>query len=97
MVKFKQSGAALHCVFRGRLDTPVCQALEEEVLEQVESAVGAVVFDLEEVEYISSMFFRLCIQANGRVDTGMFSVVNASPEIKSMFRIAGLSGMLNVQ
>ncbi len=97
MVEFKQTAEGLQCVFRGRLDTPACQELEAEVLEKVEGAMGAVVFDMKEVEYISSMFFRLCIQANKLVDTGMFSVEHAQPEIKSMFKIAGLSQMLNVQ
>lgn len=97
MVKFNQAGDTLQCIFRGRLDTPACQALEQEVLGKVEGAVGPVEFDLKEVEYISSMFFRLCIQANNLVDTGMFSIINAQPEIKNVFKISGLSQMLNLQ
>lgn len=97
MVEFKQLGDTLRCVFSGRMDTPACQEVETQVMQKVESATGPVEFDLKDVDYISSMFFRICIQANKLVDTGMFSVVNAKPEVKSMFAIAGLSQMLNVQ
>ncbi len=97
MVEFKQAGDTLRCVFSGRMDTPACQDVETPLMQKVEAATGPVEFDLKDVDYISSMFFRLCIQANRLVDTGMFSVIHAKPEVKSVFSIAGLSQMLNVQ
>jgi len=97
MVTFKRRGDELQCVFSGRLDTNVCQQLEGSVREQMETGPAWVVFDMAEVEYISSMFLRLCIQTAKQVDTGSFSLVNARPEVKSVFQFAGLTGMLSVQ
>lgn len=97
MVSFEESAGDVRCVFKGRLDAPACQELEARVMERVDQATGMVTFDLEEVDYISSMFFRLCIQASKSLDTGLFAVTGAQPEVRNMFRIAGLSQMLNVR
>ncbi len=97
MVTFKESGGVLRCTFKGRMDTPACQEIEPQVMAKINAATGYVVFDLMDVNYISSMFFRLCIQVRKEVDTGMFSIENAQPEVKNVFKIAGLSQMLNVQ
>jgi anti-anti-sigma factor len=96
MVTFKRAGDTLHCYFSGRLDTPVCQEIEPLLAEQLEDIPAYVVFDLKDVDYISSMFFRMCIQTNKQLDTGAFSVRHTKPDVKNVFRIAGLSQMLNV-
>ncbi len=97
MVEFKMSGDELRCVFSGRLDTPACQQLEPELTGKIDAGPAVVVFDLAKVSYISSLFFRLCIQTSQKLDTGSFSIVNAQPDVKNVFRVAGLAQMLNVQ
>lgn len=55
-----------------------------------------VVFDMKDVDYIASGFIRICMDTAKKVSRDNFSIINTSPVIKKIFKIAGLDGSLNI-
>lgn len=48
------------------------------------------VFDLKDVDYVSSAFFRICLGTAKQVRKGNFKITNARPAITQLFKIAGM-------
>lgn len=104
---FNNDEKVLTCIFKGRLDTILCSQLSPEL----ESKFGSLnqtqgpndildfslVFDLREVDFISSSFIRLCVGSSKRVRSGSFSITNTNPFLKKTFKIAGLDEILDVK
>jgi len=96
----------LTCTFKGRIDTIISSQLSAELESKYishsenkdkESPLEfGIVFDLKEVNFISSSFIRLCVAAKKRVKDGRFSIRNSDPFIKKTLKIAGLDEILNV-
>lgn len=98
---FSENGDTLCCFFSGRLDGSVCSEIEPGLLCRVDNFKQnrpgiALVFDLAEVDYISSAFLRLCLIHCKSVGKNYFSVVNTSEEIHKVFHISGFSEIMNV-
>jgi len=97
----------LRCFFKGRMDTVICAqigpvlesklaSLPDEAEKDLSSDL-ILVFDLKEVEFISSSFIRICVAFSKRVTSGHFCIENCNPFIKKTFKIAGLDAVLNVK
>ena len=103
---FNPEEKELTCTFKGRMDTIVSAQLMAEIdskyislsenVDKDAPLVFGIVFDLKEVNFISSSFIRLCVGAKKRVKDGRFSIRNSDPFIKKTFKIAGLDDILNV-
>ena len=96
MVRIEKQEGKLVCAFEGRLDTNKCQAIEQEVLASVGEASRAVVFDMQDVDYVASSFLRLCLMVSKQVGPGEFSMVNVHPLVKKVVVIANLSEFLRL-
>lgn len=87
----------LVCQFTGKLDTQASMQIEPEIdalcKEQRPSEIR---FDLDGVEYVASAFLRICSRMSKMVNQEQFSIVNTQPNIKKIFKIAGLEKILNV-
>ena len=83
------------CTFDKRMDTAECIKVETEVLNSLRHT-EFIVFDLKGVEYIASSFLRICGKSAQKVDRGNFKIINASASVSKVFKIAGLSDILNV-
>ncbi|HAH07376.1 MAG TPA: hypothetical protein DCM05_12795 [Elusimicrobia bacterium] len=94
MAEYRLESDKLVCVFTGKMDTVAAMKLENEVDIQVHQAKKPVVFDLAGVGYISSSFIRICMQTVKTAGQGNFKIVNATDEVKRIFRVAGLEGFL---
>ncbi|HCE44759.1 MAG TPA: hypothetical protein DET40_14555 [Lentisphaeria bacterium] len=97
MFKTEQKDGKLILCFEGRMDTAACAGIEKEVDGQVGKAGQPVVFDLRNVDFVSSAFLRFCISAAKKTGAGKFQVANAAPQIKKVFKIAGMDQLLSVQ
>ncbi|MFZ2657541.1 MAG: STAS domain-containing protein [Victivallales bacterium] len=97
MYKTEQTDGKYVFKFEGRMDTSACSVIEKEVDGQVGKAGQPVVFDLKNVDFVSSAFLRFCISAAKKTGAGKFQVTNASPQIKKVFKIAGMDQILSVQ
>ncbi len=60
------------------------------------SPVNQIVFDLGQVDYVSSGFLRLCLQAAKQMQQGSFRVVNTNPQVMKVFKVACLDELLKV-
>lgn len=86
--------------FRGRLDTLAVQKLSELIqvnLPSKEQMLNEkVIFNLKDVDYVSSSFIRICVAVAKQAGPGRFSIVHCQPFIKKTFKISGLDEILNV-
>ncbi len=96
MINYVPDGGKLLCVFEERLDTVNCMNFEKELLGKVQEMKSPVVFDLTKVEYIASSFLRICFQVVKEAGAGNLSLVNVSPEIKKVFKIAGVDKLMKI-
>lgn len=90
----------LKCIFSGRLDTLNSMEAESTILTNLSenNNIKAIVFDLNDVDYIASYFLRLCSVAVDKVDNREnFSIINASPNVYKVFKMAGLCEHLNIK
>lgn len=98
---FDQVKQTLLCRFDGRMDTVQSSAVAEKFTTAIsglkdKTAMLNIVFDLRGVDYVASSFLRLSLVAAKGVRQGNFSIVHAAPPVLKVFKIAGLSSLLNV-
>ena len=94
MVINKQiNGKELTFKLEGRLDTNTAPELEKEFanLEGIES----VIFDFENLEYISSSGLRLILKCKKLIDSTI--IINCNPEVFEVFNITGFSEMMHIE
>ena len=90
IVTYSEIEGSLICKFSGKLDTVVSQVISNDVINHVQMAHRPTVFDLKDVDYISSSFLSVSI-SSARVTPDMkIKIINAIPDIKEIYRIAGL-------
>jgi anti-anti-sigma factor len=94
MVQSTQKNGKLVFQFLGRLDTAECARIEGEVLQKAQADGLPVVFDLAGVQFVASAFLRLCLVVGQKVAGSRLTLVNVSPPIKKVFKIAGLDKLV---
>jgi anti-sigma B factor antagonist len=81
----------------GRLDTTTAPDLEKEVKGNIEG-VESLVFDFNDLEYISSAGLRVLLSAQKIMNKqGEMVVKNVSDDLKEIFEITGFSDILNIE
>ncbi len=80
--------------FAGCMDTARCAVVEPDLHASLVRPESPVVFDLSEVDFVCSAFLRLCILAYQKTGTLGFRIVNVNPQIKRVFKIAGMDRLL---
>ena len=71
------------------MDTEACQECEGPLFEKMEKVKNAT-FDLKDVDYISSLFLSICLRASKALGLGNLSIINLHPNVKKVFKIAGI-------
>lgn len=94
-IAFEMIDGTLHCIFAGRLDTAVSAAVDADLQAQLTDTGRPVVFDLAQVDYVSSAFLRLCVATAKRVPA--FSIVKVDPSVKRVFKIAGFEKLMRIE
>ncbi len=86
--------------FVGRMDTLAVEKMNEVMSVNIPLSEGKskdkIIFDLRDVEYISSSFIRICVSIAKQAGQGQFSIVHCQPFVKKTFKISGLDDILNV-
>ena len=91
IVTYSEVEGNLICKFSGKLDTVVSQVIKDDIINHIQIAHIPTIFDLKDVVYISSSFLMVSL-LSARVTPNMkIKVINAIPDIKEIYRIAGLS------
>jgi len=82
--------------FNGQLHAAACGAINDDVMNDCEEADGPLTFDLEGVTFASSSFLRIVLAANRLKGRTGFAIVNVQPDVKKVFKMAGLWDALNM-
>jgi anti-anti-sigma factor len=77
--------------FEGSLDTAKCQEIETDVHAAIDNADQEIEFDLAKVDFVSSSFLRLCIQAQRKAGVDGFRIINVNPSSTSIRPSSGSS------
>lgn len=90
------------CKFNGEMDTVACKEIDEDfttVLNECteNDAVIPLELDVDGVDYVASSFLRLCGKAAKRLGTENLKIVNITPHVKKVFKIAGLADHMNIE
>lgn len=82
----------------GSIDTNTAPQLETAVSAALETSAN-IVFDLAELEYISSAGLRVVLATQKAIAKtgGSFVLRNMQPAVKEVFDITGLSGVLTIE
>ena len=81
----------------GRLDTITSQQLEKELRTSI-SGVTELVFDFENLSYITSAGLRVLSAAQKVMKRqGHVKIINVQPDVMEVFEVTGLSDILEIE
>jgi anti-sigma B factor antagonist len=90
------NGNQLTLAIEGRIDTKTAPELEL-VLKDSLSGVQELVFDFEQVAYISSAGLRVLLVAQKQMNAkGKMKVINANEDLMEIFEITGFADILTI-
>lgn len=96
-IEKKADGSNLNLTLTGRLDTVTAPQLDEEVKGELDG-IESLVFDIQNLEYISSAGLRVLLSAQKIMNKqGKMIVRNASEEVKEIFEVTGFSDILTIE
>ncbi len=94
--KNKEGGKAV-VKLSGRLDTTTSPVLENELRDFLQGATE-LVFDLEELEYISSAGLRVLLSVQKQMDSqGSMKLINVREEVNEIFEVTGFSDIMTIE
>ncbi len=95
-VEKKSEGNNVTLVLSGRLDTSTAPELEEEVKTGLEGTED-LVFDLTELDYISSAGLRVLLSALKKMQKrGSMKITNPNESVMEIFEVTGFSDILTI-
>jgi anti-anti-sigma factor len=83
------------CRFPQRIDTAACEDIQAGI-ESGRRDDSPVDFDMSGVAYVSSSFLRICLLTAQKTGPKRLRIKNVSPEVKKVFKIAGLDKHLDI-
>ena len=90
-------GSKLTVALEGRLDTTTSPQLETELRNSVDG-ITELIFDLADLDYISSAGLRVLLSAQKVMNKqGEMKIVNVKPEIMEIFDVTGFVDILNIE
>lgn len=90
-------GTTLNVKVEGRLDTATSPKLEEELKDNVDG-VTDLVFDFEQLEYISSAGLRVLLSMQKIMNRqGKMRLKNVNETVMEIFEITGFSDILTIE
>ena len=96
-IKKDRKDSALTMVLEGRLDTTTAPQLEEELTASLDG-VTDLVFEISDLEYISSAGLRVLLSAQKIMNRqGGMVVRNATDEVMEIFEVTGFSDILTIE
>ncbi len=91
------NGDSLTFAVAGRLDTATAPKLEEEIRNSADG-ITELVFDFEELEYISSAGLRVLLAAQKTMNgQGKMLLKNVNETVMEVFEITGFSEILSIE
>ncbi|MDD5630138.1 MAG: STAS domain-containing protein [Elusimicrobia bacterium] len=97
MFNIAKADGRLVVTFPERMDTLACEQHAHRIDEEVSQAQEPVTFDLAGVIYVSSSFLRICLRTAQAAGQDRFAMANVAPEVRKVFKIAGLESCLAIR
>lgn len=95
-IKKEVNGSKLNIALVGRLDTNTSQKLEKELKSSLEN-IQELVFDLTQLEYISSAGLRVLLTAQKTMNKqGSMTVCNVNEMVMEVFEMTGFVDILTI-
>lgn len=94
-LEFKNENGRLTIRVIGKLDTMTAPKLEEELSKKIEG-INEIVFDFEELKYISSSGIRVLVGTGKKVNNNMI-IVKPLDEVMEVFTITGLTRVFKIE
>ena len=93
-----KEGNKLTIAISGRIDTITAPELEQ-VINSGLNGINELIFDLAELEYMSSAGLRVMLTAKKKMDTqgGKMTVRNVNETIMEIFEITGFADILTIE
>lgn len=97
ITNLQENGATILKI-EGRLDTVTAPELEQAVKPLI-AAGATLVFDCEQLEYVSSSGLRVVLSTHKQLAAvgGRFIVRNLNQEVRSVFDLTGFSRLLTIE
>ncbi|MCK9203471.1 MAG: STAS domain-containing protein [Bacteroidales bacterium] len=102
-INYNAPEKSIICSFSGKLDTNTSIQDGETISDRlaaitktVDPADLKITFDLQDINFISSSFIRICVGTSKQIQTGNFGISHCDPFIKKTFKIAGLDILLKI-
>ena len=96
-IKKEINGSDAIVTLEGRLDTTTAPQLENELKSFMES-VSSLVFDFENLEYISSAGLRVLLTAQKFMSKqGSMKLIHVGADIMEIFEVTGFSDILTIE
>ncbi|MBR6094899.1 MAG: STAS domain-containing protein [Lachnospiraceae bacterium] len=90
-------GEVLNVSLKGRLDITTAPGLEEDMKASI-TGITSLVFDITELDYISSAGLRVLLSCQKIMSKqGSMVVKNPTEEVKEIFDITGFSDILTIE
>ena len=104
-LNFIQQQNKLNCRFSGRLTTEISSAFAEILNKRIEELKKGnvsteplrIVFDMEDVIYLSSSFLRVCMIAAKKVEKNLFSIIKTNQFVKDLLLTAGMENIAIIE
>ena len=95
-IEKRQEGSNLTVLLEGRLDTNTAPELEDELSSL--DGINNLVFDFQNLEYISSAGLRIILSLQKIMSTkGTMVIRNVNDDVKEVFDITGFSDVLTIE
>ncbi|MDR1271333.1 MAG: STAS domain-containing protein [Planctomycetaceae bacterium] len=100
-MNFTEYNNTLRCIFSGKLDTLTCSNIEDVLDKRITSFlekqdVACLIFDLSEVDYVSSAFLRLCLCYFKSAGKKNFRIENPAPNVRNVFQLSGFTEIMDI-
>lgn len=98
-IKEEKTQETLTLTLSDRLDTTTAPKLEEVLNEQLDEGISKLIFDVENLEYLSSAGLRILLDAYKKLKKreGTMIIRNVNDEIMQVFKITGFSDFLTIE
>ena len=96
-ISMDTNGSELIVNLEGRLDTSTSPQLENDLKANIDG-VSELIFDIKDLQYISSAGLRVLLSAQKIMNKqGEMTVTNCSEEIIEIFDVTGFTDILNIE
>lgn len=96
-ISTSKSGESLVIALEGRIDAASAKTLEQQCVALIEGGESRLVFDLGQVNYISSAGLRVFLVAAKRLaPTGSLKLCALNSTLRDVFEISGFSSLFQI-